>query len=264
MQPDSDPTADPTIEPTAEPMSLHVSSDPVGAVSLVHEAEDTKSDELIDELARELHQVVRDSLLLATRMVGRRILEVVFDGDIEKMRQRGVKDASLRKLAEHPCLDTNATHLHQAVNIYHFTEQHPQLLHHEQLTTTHFRVVMPLPDAVRLDLPRPAARDGWSTARLENVARGAKKRHCKGRGGRPRLPTIVKTVNALKRYARSPDQFFGGMDELNQLPLSKARKLREIIGELRTQLDVLDDSLESHLEELGVPPEQGPVLSAAS
>lgn len=254
----------PENAPTAESMDVAVVVEPAAPTSLVPLGGETKSDEVIEELAHELHQIVRDSLLLATRMVGKRILEVVFDGDIERMRERGIKDASLRKLASHPCLDTSATHLHQAVNIYHFTEQHPTLLHHEHLTTTHFRVVMPLPDEVRIDLLRRAARHGWNTARLENMARGAKKRHCKGRGGRPRLPTFVKTVNALKRYARSPEEFFGGMDELNQLPLSKARKLREIIGELRTQLDVLDGSLETHLEELGVPADGAQALSVAS
>lgn len=253
----------PETAPTPEVTDLAVPVEPAAPATIVAEEPDAKSDEVIEELAQELHQIVRDSLLIATRMVGKRILEVVFDGEIERMRERGVKDASLRKLAAHPRLETSATHLHQAVNIYHFTQQHPTLLHHEHLTTTHFRVVMPLPDEVRIDLLRRAARHGWSTARLENMARGAKKRHCKGRGGRPRLPTFVKTVNALKRYARSPEQFFGGMDELNQLPLAKARKLREIIGELRTQLDVLDDSLESHLEELGVPAERSQTLSAA-
>lgn len=226
--------------------------------------DDTKSDEVIDELANELHQIVRDSLLMATRLVGRRILEVVFDGDIEKMRQRGTKDDSLRKLAAHPRLDTSATHLHQAVNIYHFIEEHPEFVEHQQLTTTHFRTVMPLPDELRVHLLQLTVERDWTTAQLERAARSEKKRHSNGKGGRPRLPTFVKTVNSLKRYAHNPDEFFGGIDEVNQLPPQKARKLREIIGQLRAELDNVDQNLRVHLEELGVPARDRAALPAAS
>lgn len=226
--------------------------------------DDSKPDEVIDELANELHQIVRDSLLMATRLVGRRILEVVFDGDIEKMRQRGTKDDSLRKLATHPRLDTSATHLHQAVNIYHFIEEHPEFLDCQHLTTTHFRTVMPLPDELRISLLKQAVEQEWTTARLERMARGEKKRHSNGKGGRPRLPTFVKTVNSLQRYAHNAEEFFCGIEEVNQLPLQKARKLREIIGQLRAELDHVDQNLEAHLEELGVTSPRGrPVLPAA-
>lgn len=214
------------------------------------------TDDQIERVAVTIREYARSSTIQTLRTIGRIAVEGVFGGDIEQVSARGRKSLSLRRLAAHPALGISAAHLHQAIRIYVFLEHHPEFLTTTQLSATHFRAVLPLPEPIGVELLRRADAEGWSTHRLEQIARGQKKLHGRGRGGRPRLPLFEKTINAMSRYVEEPEHYFDGIDAVNQIDPYKAQALYARTTQLMAQLDRARRALRDHLDELGQP--QGP------
>lgn len=224
-----------------EPLADVVDDDPSGQVP----------DSVLDALAVELGRSRRRHLLTLAVEWGERILTVVYGGDIERMRSRGGdKDASLRGLAER--LDVSPARLHHAVQIHDFVSRYPELMQAEGLTVTHFRCVMPLPDARRLELLRRAVREGWTTKELERDARAVKKTLSRGRGGRPRLPEGIKILNSMHKYAERPDAL-DGIDDFSRLSRKQARRLSNTLDVMLDRLNHARDALSRHLEAKAAP-----------
>lgn len=212
-------------------------------------------DDQIERVAVTIREYARSSTIQTLRTIGRIAVEGVFGGDIAKVSDRSRRSPSMRRLARHPSLGISAAQLHQAIRIYVFLERHPEFMAMTRLTATHFRAVQPLPEAIGVELLRRAASEGWTTHRLEQIARGEKKLHGRGRGGRPRLPLFEKTINAMSRYAEQPDHYFGGIDAVNQIEPNKAQALYARTTQLMAQLDRARRALRDHLDELGQPRE---------
>jgi len=204
-------------------------------------------DTVLDALAAELGHSRRRTLLALAVEWGERILTVVYGGDIERMRARGDdKDASLRGLAER--LDVSPARLHHAVQIHDFVGRYPALVALEGLTVTHFRCVMPLPDARRVELLRAAAHNGWTTKTLERHARAIKKTLTGGRGGRPRLPEGIKILNSMHKYAEQPE-VLTGLDDFSRLSPKQARRLSRTLDVMLDRLEFARTALAHHLAE---------------
>lgn len=100
------------------------------------------------------------------------MLEGVYGGDIERLRDRNSDCPTLRTLAAHPRIPFNLTALHQAIGIYCLVERLPELPQTE-LTATHLRLVLPYGDDVQDQLLRQALAEEWTT------------KHYRGLGGEP-------------------------------------------------------------------------------
>lgn len=203
------------------------------------------SDAVLDALADELGRSRRQKLLELAVAWGERILTVVYGGDIERMRSRGGdKDASLRALAER--LQVSPARLHSAVQIHDFVRRHPTLMTLDGLTATHYRCVMPLPDARRLELLHEAASAGWTTQELERRARRLKKTLTGGRGGRPRLPEGIKLLNSMNKYAERPETM-AGMEDFSRLSPRQARRLSNTLDVMLERLTHARAALDRHM-----------------
>lgn len=211
--------------------------------------DETLSDEIIDALASELLLCKRTMTLQLALTWGERIFNVIYEGDLDRLRSRDEKDVSLRRLAER--MDVHATVLHQAVHLYDFIRRHPALLDEAHLTKTHFCKVLPLPDDKRVHLLRQAAVHRWSTHELDRHARKEKKQITRGRGGRPRLAQGIKTLNFMSKYARRPEVYFDGLEDVTRLSLAKARRMQHTIDVVMEQLEQARERLEDHLNQLG-------------
>ncbi len=210
-------------------------------------------EEVLDALADELRVTRRRRMLALAIEWGGRILEVIYDGDIERMRARGDdKDVSLRGLAER--MDVSPAQLHLAVQVHDFVARHPELIEHDHLTVTHFRCVMPLPDSRRLELLHRATIEEWTTKALEREARALKKKLTRGRGGRPRLPEGIKTLNSMHKYAENPEMHLAGIDDFSRLSPKQARRLSHTLDVMLDRMNHARDELERHLELMGGPP----------
>jgi hypothetical protein len=164
--------------------------------------------------------------------VGRAVLEGVYGGDIERLRDRNNDCPTLRSLAAHPRIPFNLTALHQAIGIYCLVERLPELPQTE-LTATHLRLVLPYGDDVQDRLLRQALAEEWTTKQLEQAARAIKP--TRGKGGRPRLPAAVKTLNQLDRLA-GEGTAWADLDALAGLPAERRAVLARKVARLRRYL----------------------------
>lgn len=129
--------------------------------------------------------------------VGRIVVQGIYGGDLSRLRERHAKDCpTLRALAGHPRMPFSATALHQAIGIYLLATRLPGVLGSD-LTLTHLRAVLPYPDDVQDHLLTCAIVESWSARELEYEARTWAL--AGGKGGRPRLPRVIRTLNQIDR-----------------------------------------------------------------
>lgn len=178
--------------------------------------------------------------------IGRLIVEGIYGGDIHQLHGRRDRNCpSLRALAAHPRMPFSATALHHAIGVYRLVSRSPGILDTE-LTLTHLRAVLPFPDAVQDQLLSRAVADGWPARRLAQEARAVQPPRAKG--GRPRLPRVVKTLNQIDRLARL-DIAWADLEALDQLPAGE----RSTLGVKLTRLERRLRGLKLRLE--GATPE---------
>lgn len=173
--------------------------------------------------------------------IGRTILEGIYDGDITRLRAR-IKDCpSLRALAAHPRIPLTATALHHAIHIYLLVRRLPAILDTD-LTPTHLKLVLPLPEDTQADLLRRTVAAGWTTDQLAAAIRDCAPR---GTGGRPRLPRVVKTLHHLDTLTREPAAW-ADLDDIKAMPPAKQAALLRTIEAFERQLHGIKHRLSSH------------------
>ena len=153
---------------------------------------------VIDEVVHALCTMNRARTLGLMLDVGALVVERLFGGDFDALRSRGRKDRSLRKLASHPKLPFSAATLWRAIAIYELVRRFPGLVEARCLGVSHLRAVLGLPPPVQERLLRAAESEKWSIDRLEQMA-AEYSRDNRGRGGRPRVPGIVKAASRIER-----------------------------------------------------------------
>ena len=163
--------------------------------------------------------------------VGRTILDGVYGGDVDRLRARHKQCPSLRALAAHPNMPLSSTALHQAIHIYLLVERMPGVVDTE-LTRTHLTAVLPLTPPKQAELLSHAVAKGWTTNQLKQAVRAHAPR---GRGGRPRLPRVVKTLHQLGTVAHDPAAW-ADLDAVGDLPADKQAALARAIDDLEAQL----------------------------
>ncbi|MCB9530132.1 MAG: hypothetical protein H6701_17385, partial [Myxococcales bacterium] len=146
--------------------------------------------------------------------IGGTLAESVYGGDLTRMRERRNDCPSLRAIAAHPRVPFSLTTLHQAIGVYELVRRMPELPA-TYLTLTHLRLVLPYGDDIQRRLLLQALAEEWSTRQLEQAVRAIKP--ARGKGGRPRLPRVVKTLNQLDRIARE-EAAWSDVDALAALP----------------------------------------------
>jgi len=201
------------------------------------------SDEAIDEAYEELRQVQRDATLTLAIKMGQIIVTRLYGGSLEAWRRHGPKESSLRKLAKKFEADgsgTSASTLSRAVGIYDL-EQRVGVSARKQLTVTHVRAVLGLPEDQQEKLLDKAEATGWSTRKMEDQARRARQRLARGRG-RPALPPVVKSSRQLRRVTTDTrKELAGGVGTLSEDQLGE---LRETIQATRALCDQLAEVLD--------------------
>jgi hypothetical protein len=80
-------------------------------------------DTLIDEVVRGIAAAQEKHGLALAVEVGSLIVDTFYGGDIAVLRDRGPKEASLRRLAEHPDLPMSPAALYRTVAIYELAER---------------------------------------------------------------------------------------------------------------------------------------------
>ncbi len=187
----------------------------------------------------QIRLVARTASLQLALDVGEIVFFAFFDGDPAKLRERGPKDMSFRRLALHPELPMSATNLWRAVAIYELSSRFSLVRRSKHIGITHVRVVLGLPEPDQEELLLRAENERWHVSHLQAQAQLRRK----GSGGRPRKPAILKTLDALRRVAGLPVSVFADRravrrlgDEDVDVALETLRELEERTTELRKVL----------------------------
>lgn len=156
-------------------------------------------DPVVQALADIQHLARVASLQLALD-VGEIVFHRIFGGSAARVRRRGPKDASFRRLALHPELPMSATNLWRAVAIYELSLRIPTLTRSPRLGVSHARAVLGLPPSSQEKLIARAEAESWTVARLTQEAAGRRR----GRGGRPKKTEIARVLDTLRRLTTVP------------------------------------------------------------
>ncbi|MEZ4437169.1 MAG: hypothetical protein R3F65_32655 [bacterium] len=186
----------------------------------------------VEATVEALCELNRRSGIVLAAAIGRTVVEGIYGGDITRVRERRNDCPTLRAIAAHPRVPFSFTALHQAIGIYDLVRRFPEVPG-TALTLTHLRLVLPYPDDVQRRLLRQAICGEWSTRQLEEAVRALKP--TRGKGGRPRLPRVVKTLNHIDRVARE-DVAWADLDDLAALPADRRALLARRVALLRRQL----------------------------
>lgn len=203
-------------------------------------------DKVINDVVAEIHQIARAAPLQMALTIGKLIVERLYGGDLSAWRQRGVKDASFRKLMEHEGLPdgVNATGLYRSVALHEmFTELEADVSTWKHLGISHVRAVLVLPEPKQQKkLLDQADQKRWTVERLESEVN--KKHQKASRGGRPPLPQFVKSIHRLEKFVENRDLLLADLDSVRNLSAETIAELREVVGSMQQQLAELAEALQ--------------------
>lgn len=202
------------------------------------------TDDVIDEVAAAIRDMQHERGLKLAYDIGKLVVDRFYGGDIEELHRRGAKDASLRKLAEHPALDRSRSWLHQSIGIYALVERRGGVHTCGHLGSSHVRAVLALPHKDQDKLLEKAQEQGWTVKELEAEAKKVHEHTKQGKGGRPALPRFVKSVHALKRFVDEGDDLFGDLDQVDELDDDEATLLYQTITGLKLKCEELQGKLQ--------------------
>jgi hypothetical protein len=205
-------------------------------------------DELITEVYEEIRSLQRDATIELAVKMGELIVERFYGGRLDAWREHGQKESSLRKLAakfEDDESGMSAAGIYRVVAIYEL-DQRLGVSARKQLTVTHIRAVIGLPQAEQKRLLDQAEAKGWTTRQLEDKAATARKKEGDGRGRHP-LPAFVKTANWLGKLVEQEDSF-GDLDALEGMDEDAVEATARKITTMRQKLEALEGKLQDRLQ----------------
>lgn len=212
--------------------------------------EDLLEESIIEEVARSVQEVVRDSVLSTAIEVGRIVIERLYDGEIAAWQEGGGRDLSFRKLAarlsEGPASqEISAAGVYRSCGVY-ALEQRLGVSALKHITATHAYAVLGLPVDQQKALLQRANDEMWSSRKLEGEKRSLRS-GAGSRRGRPRLPAFVRSIRSFRKLLDQPDETFGQLELIDQLSQSQVSELRTLVSTMKQQCEQLEKSIEEHL-----------------
>lgn len=199
-------------------------------------------------LAAELRSLARDASVDLAIRIGRLVIDRLYAGDLSTWRSRGAKAHSLRALARRADLPISTSALYRSIALFELASRMGGVGEWSELGVSHLRLVLGLPSEDQRRLLDEACASNWTVAELErettlvrtrDLAQG---RACK-RGGRPRLPRFVKSLNRLRKYTEASDELFGDLDAAATMAPDELAELRATLELVRTRCDQLQRAL---------------------
>lgn len=202
------------------------------------------TDETVDNLVAELTTIHRERSIDLALAIGETVVKRFYAGDVSKLHDRSKQDTSLRMLASHPDLPVSATSLYQSVALYEFAERTQLVSTCEHLGVSHYRLLLGLPEKAQKRLATQAEKHRWTVKKLEEKTRAERKKNPRSAGGRPVLPTFVKSIHALRKYADAKSDLFGDLEQLDGMDEKDAAELYQTVTGLKLRLAELQEKLQ--------------------
>jgi len=204
---------------------------------------------VIESTVARINRLARETTLKLAQEVGRIVVEEFYRGDLEVLRRRGAKDASLRKLAEHPSLSVSASDLHRSIGIYELCDR-LGVWDWQHLTKSHFRAVMGLPEKKQARILQNAEEKQLTVAQIEREAKKARKSD--GRG-RPPLPAFQKAINRFDKLVES-GELVDDLDKLETMDTAEIEALYKKVTGAKLAMEQLQEALKTRVP--GFTPEE--------
>ncbi|KIG17316.1 hypothetical protein DB30_03373 [Enhygromyxa salina] len=202
----------------------------------------------IDDLAAQLSELGKELSVEQAVEIGRLVVERLYKGDLSSWRGRGPKTHSLRSLSRRSDLPVSSSALYRSIALYELSSRLGGLQRWAEagLGISHLRLVLGLPELDQRRLLDAAIHETWTVADLEREAVAARKRSPAraSRGGRPRLPRFVKSVNRLRKTAEAPDELFGDLDAAASMSEEDLTEIRDMLATIRVRCSELERALD--------------------
>jgi len=220
---------------------------------------DTVPEEVIERIILQLNGICKTATLNFAFCVGQLIIGNWYAGDLERWRARNPhKDYSLRKLAKHPSLPMSPAALYRSVAIFELCER-LGIRSWKHVSTTHVRVVLPLPLEDQARLLRAAEANRWSARRLEDEAAALMRcdpSTCTNRGGRKRGSRLKGAIRKFGEIVTNLSRLVGSDEDIiTEASPDSARAAIELLRDAAQKCAVLEHRLESSLAVAPVPEE---------
>lgn len=207
------------------------------------------TEEPIDDLVGRLGTLAKDASVEHAIEIGRLVIEELYAGDLHAWRSRGPKAHSLRELSRRSDLPLSSSALYRSIALYELSEAlgGVQAWSGKGLGISHMRLVLGLPREAQRELLDRAAKERWTVAELERetVAIRSGQPRRRARGGRPRLPRFVKSLNRMRKCADATDDFFGDVEAAGDMEPERVAELREQLAHIRSCCEELERRLAS-------------------
>lgn len=190
--------------------------------------------DMFDRAAARIAHVRRLGTISTACHVGAIVVEEIFHGDIEALRDKGRKDASLRGLASHPKTNLSVSTLSRAVAVFQICQRMPGFREPKHLEVGHLYAVASLPDLDQERLLRIAEVERWSREKL--VAKVSEIRPAPSKRHKP--SPILRYVATVRRAISRP---------LPDIEIDLADESTETIEEVLNGLDRLSTELRAWL-----------------
>jgi hypothetical protein len=201
----------------------------------------------VERVVGQLNAICKNATFDFAMSVGKLIVESFYAGDIAAWRNRGNKDTSFRKLANHPDLPMSATALYRSTAIYELCER-VGAGSWKHLSTSHVRLVLPLPMAQQARLLQRAEVNGWPVQRLrEEIETLPSVMPC-GHGGRRRRSRVGKALRALRPRLDALNTLLSSDDADAELSPESARSVVEIVQSVQRTCSVLEERAASRVQ----------------
>jgi hypothetical protein len=195
------------------------------------------SDDVIDEVVREINEMQRSVGLDTALRMGRLIVQRFYGGDLSGWRRHQGKEVSFRKLAArtHSDLRLSPTGLYRAVALYELVER-LGLRDLRNLSVTHLRLVLGLPEDEQRRLLTRAEEQRWQSSTLEEEA-GRLRRRLPKRTGRIPTPPLRRAVRSLAQLSRSAHGIAQDHETLTTLSREEVRALHQALEQTKQELE---------------------------
>jgi hypothetical protein len=212
---------------------------------------------VIERAVAQLNAICKQATFDFAMAVGRLVIDTFHSGDLQAWRTRGAKDVSFRMLAKHPNLPMSPAALYRSVAIYELA-QRVDVTRLRRISTSHMRLVLPLPREDQERILLLADAQAWSVGRLDKEVAAIPFGHVSSKGGRKRSSKLRKTMKVIERCLDEADNLIGAQDE--EISPETARGAKDLTSRLREACRRLDDRLSQAQQDIG-PSEQAAVRS---
>jgi hypothetical protein len=204
------------------------------------EFDDQKDGEVIDIVVSHIKRLTRTASLEYAIRVGAVIIHHFYDGDTNAWRARGPKTISFRRLSEHPELPMSAGALYRCVAVFELCDRWNAPSRWNQLTASHFRLVLGLPPSKQEKLLSKANAGRWTVKALQEQVLWERRGDDRSAGGRRPEPPIKKGLRAVRKCLSEYGDTIAQFDALSSEDVQESIRLLE---ETKTVIARLSETL---------------------